>query len=79
LAGLWLATRLGKSTRFTSYAGAAQTQTGFGTDNHDPAFGSSHHRESSGTSAHKWDNDDVIEGEAEEKTTPNNDSHKKLD
>jgi UPF0716 protein FxsA len=79
LAGLWLATRLGKSARFTSYAGAAQTRTGFGTDNHDPAFGSSHHRESSGTSAHKWDNDDVIEGEAEEKTTPNNDSRKKLD
>ena len=81
--GLWLASRLGKSARFTSYASAAQSQT----NSTDAGFGSTHHRESSGFGAQKWDDDDIIEGEAEEKTSPNdsggnnagrNDSAKKL-
>ena len=76
VAGLWLATRLGKSARFTSYAG---TSWG-GDDPHNASFGAGHHQSSSSADPHNpnsWHDNDIIEGEAEEKLS-GNDSDKKL-
>jgi UPF0716 protein FxsA len=64
MAGLWLATRLGKSARFTSYAGAAHAQT----DNSNAGFDASRRRSTFGNTPDQWGDNDIIEGEAEEKT-----------
>lgn len=76
VAGLWLATRLGKSARFTSYAG---TSWG-GAHTHNTAFGAGHHQSSSSADRHspdRWQDNYIIEGEAEEKPS-SNDSDNKL-
>ena len=65
LVGLWLATRLGKSARFASYAGAAHAQS----DMHSTPFETRHRRPSSRAHPHQWDDNDIIEGEAEEKSS----------
>ncbi|WP_438996567.1 FxsA family protein [Candidatus Puniceispirillum sp.] len=79
VAGLWLATRLGKSARFTSYAGAAHA----GSSNHNSHFGpnsGSRHQQSSSTpNRHQWDNNDIIEGEAEDKTPDQGSTARKSD
>lgn len=72
VAGLWLATRLGKSARFTSYAGAAQAGSNDHNSHFGPNFesgsGSANRQSSSTQDRRRWDDNDIIEGEAEDKT-----------
>jgi len=80
VAGLWLATRLGKSARFTSYAGTSWGGAHTPNGPHNASFGAGHHQSSSSADRHnpdRWHDNDIIEGEAEEKPS-GNDSDKKL-
>lgn len=83
VAGLWLATRLGKSARFTSYAGAAHARSSDHNSHFGPNFesgsGSANRQSSSTQDRHHWDDNDIIEGEAEDKTPDQGSKAKKSD
>jgi len=79
VAGLWLATRLGKSARFTSYAGTAQAGSNDHNSHFGAHFGATNRQPSSTSDRHRWDDNDIIEGEAEDKTPDQGSKAKKSD
>ena len=64
MVGIWLAMKLARNARFASYAGATRGNA----DPHETRFGAAQNPSSSQRHTPKWNDDDIIEGEAEDKT-----------